>query len=116
MEQFDGDSASKAIIDADQPDQPESDGIVVSLSQGCMDIIPETPFSQMGIGIGDLIDKERGEVNLYVDPVGTMDSMVSTGDPSRQPVNRTLASCGTCLLYTSPSPRDKRQSRMPSSA
>ena len=28
------------------------------------------------------------------------------------------ALCGacTCLLYTSPSPRDKRQSRMPSSA
>ena len=26
------------------------------------------------------------------------------------------ASYGTCLLYTSPSPRDKRQSRMPSSA
>ena len=24
--------------------------------------------------------------------------------------------CETCLLYTSPSPRDKRQSRMPSSA
>ena len=24
--------------------------------------------------------------------------------------------CHTCLLYTSPSPRDKRQSRMPSSA
>ena len=24
--------------------------------------------------------------------------------------------CGFCLLYTSPSPRDKRQSRMPSSA
>ena len=24
--------------------------------------------------------------------------------------------CGSCLLYTSPSPRDKRQSRMPSSA
>ena len=27
-----------------------------------------------------------------------------------------LASMGACLLYTSPSPRDKRQSRMPSSA
>ena len=26
------------------------------------------------------------------------------------------ANHGTCLLYTSPSPRDKRQSRMPSSA
>ena len=24
--------------------------------------------------------------------------------------------CSICLLYTSPSPRDKRQSRMPSSA
>ena len=28
----------------------------------------------------------------------------------------TLEELGTCLLYTSPSPRDKRQSRMPSSA
>ena len=27
-----------------------------------------------------------------------------------------IAKSGTCLLYTSPSPRDKRQSRMPSSA
>ena len=27
-----------------------------------------------------------------------------------------LAKLDTCLLYTSPSPRDKRQSRMPSSA
>ena len=28
-----------------------------------------------------------------------------------------IAECiGACLLYTSPSPRDKRQSRMPSSA
>ena len=29
---------------------------------------------------------------------------------------KTVTWCGTCLLYTSPSPRDKRQSRMPSSA
>ena len=28
----------------------------------------------------------------------------------------TLDKCNNCLLYTSPSPRDKRQSRMPSSA
>ena len=34
-----------------------------------------------------------------------------------QMVDRTMALPeGTCLLYTSPSPRDKRQSRMPSSA
>ena len=30
--------------------------------------------------------------------------------------HRRGAGCRTCLLYTSPSPRDKRQSRMPSSA
>ena len=35
-------------------------------------------------------------------------------DPSANIVSN--ASCTTCLLYTSPSPRDKRQSRMPSSA
>ena len=29
---------------------------------------------------------------------------------------RSAAGLGICLLYTSPSPRDKRQSRMPSSA
>ena len=27
-----------------------------------------------------------------------------------------IEQCKACLLYTSPSPRDKRQSRMPSSA
>ena len=27
-----------------------------------------------------------------------------------------IAMCGTCLLYTSPSPRDRQKSRMPSSA
>ena len=31
-------------------------------------------------------------------------------------VRNSAALCGDCLLYTSPSPRDKRQSRMPSSA
>ena len=33
-----------------------------------------------------------------------------------QPYERHLTGSITCLLYTSPSPRDKRQSRMPSSA
>ena len=43
-----------------------------------------------------------------------LDTMVSsdTTSPSQLVVAGTVA----CLLYTSPSPRDKRQSRMPSSA
>ena len=31
-------------------------------------------------------------------------------------IKKALNKYGICLLYTSPSPRDKRQSRMPSSA
>ena len=31
-------------------------------------------------------------------------------------LDKKIAGVSTCLLYTSPSPRDKRQSRMPSSA
>ena len=37
-------------------------------------------------------------------------------EPPRQNKRIPLIRSGTCLLYTSPSPRDKRQSRMPSSA
>ena len=38
--------------------------------------------------------------------------------PGGKPVifNALAVTVGSCLLYTSPSPRDKRQSRMPSSA
>ena len=34
----------------------------------------------------------------------------------QQDVKFIIAACGTCLLYTSPSPRDLSTSRMPSSA
>ena len=37
-------------------------------------------------------------------------------DEIRELARNMLRSMYTCLLYTSPSPRDKRQSRMPSSA
>ena len=37
-------------------------------------------------------------------------------DKEEEIIKRTLNELGICLLYTSPSPRDKRQSRMPSSA
>ena len=40
-------------------------------------------------------------------------SLPTTDEPTTLQTPRGIA---TCLLYTSPSPRDKRQSRMPSSA
>ena len=41
---------------------------------------------------------------------------VETPDEPHEGKQHLLAVHGSCLLYTSPSPRDKRQSRMPSSA
>ena len=43
-------------------------------------------------------------------------SIVGYGDDVRVFIEAVKESMNTCLLYTSPSPRDKRQSRMPSSA
>ena len=37
-------------------------------------------------------------------------------DDYSAPLNAGLRLCTSCLLYTSPSPRDKHRSRMPSSA
>ena len=43
-------------------------------------------------------------------------SILAVPSLSAQAYERIVAMSSDCLLYTSPSPRDKRQSRMPSSA
>ena len=56
------------------------------------------------------------KVNAAFDEAGCV---VVTGlleDDTRTAIRSDLAPHMACLLYTSPSPRDKRQSRMPSSA
>ena len=66
----------------------------------------------------------RGKAILYADKVtGSMQRAIDETDRRRsvqEAFNKknkiTPKSINTCLLYTSPSPRDKRQSRMPSSA
>ena len=63
---------------------------------------------------------EDGELIVVNKPAG-MTVHPAPGSRSATLVNALLFHCadslsGICLLYTSPSPRDKRQSRMPSSA
>ena len=48
--------------------------------------------------------------------VGKIESVEQHPDADRLRVCQVNDGNGSCLLYTSPSPRDKRQSRMPSSA
>ena len=71
--------------------------------------------------------KSMMDVHLMVKPVDRLigdfveagADMITFHPEASDHVDRSLSlikSSGACLLYTSPSPRDKRQSRMPSSA
>ena len=62
----------------------------------------------------DQIESILGETELETFNVERLDecTFTSVNDPSQQVVVRVE----TCLLYTSPSPRDRQKSRMPSSA
>ena len=71
--------------------------------------------------VSDGVDGEQGEQGLQ-GPPGTngtdgndgIDGSHGTDGTDGQ--NGTDGQDGTCLLYTSPSPRDRQKSRMPSSA
>ena len=61
----------------------------------------------------DLTHKIQSSVQLNVNSAATQATRI--GNSYSISGNNVTTSDG-CLLYTSPSPRDKRQSRMPSSA
>ena len=75
----------------------------------------EIPEDYVLIDVYDTINNEN--INIYK---GWMISSSPDVTPLENPIyDLWLVDCSndkTCLLYTSPSPRDKRQSRMPSSA
>ena len=74
---------------------------------------PHYKKHQRGVGIIEVL------VALVVVSLGVlgMANLQLTGiKHSNSGYNRAKALMVACLLYTSPSPRDKRQSRMPSSA
>ena len=61
----------------------------------------------------------RTQVRAFLGKVGYYRRFIKDYAKIASPLTKELAQTGTsdsCLLYTSPSPRDKRQSRMPSSA
>ena len=77
------------------------------VENGCLWVLP-WEFSE-----GIMPHKTGGKAGyLEITPQDLSDFALADG---RRPVPMEL-DAGDCLLYTSPSPRDKRQSRMPSSA
>ena len=84
------------------------------------------PDGFYGYGLGFLLGKTNIAVNKllrqFIDATtlsihGNMSGFISEAlNISKGPVKIELGSLKTCLLYTSPSPRDRQKSRMPSSA
>ena len=67
------------------------------------------------IGLVPLLtaDEER-ELSQIIEKGREAQDLIDAGENTA--MNRRAVRAACCLLYTSPSPRDKRQSRMPSSA
>ena len=63
----------------------------------------------IGLGIAESIVKNGGKVVITGRQADTTNHIAER-------LNESYGHCAMCLLYTSPSPRDQRGSRMPSSA
>ena len=83
--------------------------LVSLLSYGCA--IGQSSVKQPSAG-GAPVAKTIDDIRIKIDT--TKGEIEATLFASKVPM--TVANFVNCLLYTSPSPRDKRQSRMPSSA
>ena len=87
---------------------PSDEGIKVGISAFAVD------------QLGDIVFVELPEVGASIEKgssFGTVES-VKAVEEMYAPVSGTVVPprCRSCLLYTSPSPRDRTRSRMPSSA
>ena len=58
----------------------------------------------------------HGNNTEYSDMLNILEEKISIFEQFNQDVAMAAGGVGTCLLYTSPSPRDVEESRMPSSA
>ena len=81
--------------------------IVGSITQNkVLNILLENPLMNGDRAVSEIMDKEFPKISIDT-PLKDLNNYITREVPAVLTV---------CLLYTSPSPRDKRQSRMPSSA
>ena len=79
-------------------------------------LISSTLTSELIISWTDLVRLDVISANFPSRQAYHTAAPVTTNPPSSIPLDDLIEHFGDCLLYTSPSPRDKRQTRMPSSA
>ena len=83
---------------------------------------PATPTHGASLAVPDETNLDAFVPVEALDGALTLEVAVAAVDPTQPETGPSLARArfdaplDDCLLYTSPSPRDKRQSRMPSSA
>ena len=86
----------------------------------CLFLLLPNFLSAQTISISEIeiVGNQRIEVDTIKSYISLSPGNVFEGDEINAAYQRVLKSglFESCLLYTSPSPRDKRQSRMPSSA
>ena len=101
---------SVALVDLDQQRSSYQWGATRSSQAAKIDVYQE-----------DLGEQELNASRVIYDcpaqiHIGLTTDLINKSDVIIMPINPSIIDHRACLLYTSPSPRDKRQSRMPSSA
>ena len=89
-----------------------------SLESALADIGVEGDFWKKALGVSR--EKDQGDLSLpcfpFAKQLGRNPAEIATELCNSLSGNFDVAATGGCLLYTSPSPRDRQKSRMPSSA
>ena len=101
-------------------DRPETLGSLVRAALACYDMAVDlqTPFISGKDSLNNEFSSfdDAGEKQTISIPSTLLISAMGQVDDARTCVTMDFKESGNCLLYTSPSPRDRTRSRMPSSA
>ena len=110
-------SGFQSLVEAGEAGRSSADGMLTPLNGAISDItgaaseLENIPF--VGPEMGAKLQRTLRGITAAQSVVGEVAAQYSQAVSAAGQIQQRL---GTCLLYTSPSPRDKRQSRMPSSA
>ena len=98
--------------DSELPPEEFEDGCTLGPSDNTVNTDSDGRPLSGTLGPGDITVNTDSDARSLSGTLGPGDITVDT-DSDGRPLSGTL---GPCLLYTSPSPRDRTRSRMPSSA
>ena len=99
----------------------ERPGSIIIVGGGYIAVEYAHFFAAMGTGVtilemlGGLAQSEEREISALLERRMAKRMRIYTNTQAQE-IKKTSSGCTVCLLYTSPSPRDRQKSRMPSSA